>query len=128
MEQKFDIATRELDELRDELQRKKEEEERALDTHRVSTASLHPPVQLLRAEFRFLVNSSFFVLKLFWQAVVGEADLRLAEMKKLEYEFDRDIVRGAINPVSCIFIQYGYCVMCLSVVRRDCRLSTKPVH
>ena len=35
---------------------------------------------------------------------MGEADLRLAEMKKLEYEFDRDIVRGAINPVSYIFI------------------------
>ena len=36
VEQKCDIATRELDELRDELQRKKEEEERALDNHRVS--------------------------------------------------------------------------------------------
>ena len=38
---------------------------------------------------------------------MGEADLRLAEMKKLEYEFDRDIVRGAINPVSCMGIVSG---------------------
>lgn len=34
------------------------------------------------------------------QAVVAEADLRIAEMKKAAYEFDRDIVRGAVNPVS----------------------------
>ena len=37
---------------------------------------------------------------------MGEADLRLAEMKKLEYEFDRDIVRGAINPVSPVCVEY----------------------
>ena len=36
------------------------------------------------------------------QAVIGEADLRLQELKKLQYEFERDIVRGAINPVSQI--------------------------
>ena len=35
MEQKCDIATRELDELREELQRKKEESERAFDNHKV---------------------------------------------------------------------------------------------
>lgn len=34
------------------------------------------------------------------QAVVAEADLRVVEMKKAAYEFDRDIVRGAVNPVS----------------------------
>jgi len=44
------------------------------------------------------------------QAVVGEADLRLAEMKKLTYEFDRDIVRGAVNPVSQI--PFLPCVTC----------------
>ena len=36
------------------------------------------------------------------QAVIGEADLRLQELKKLQYEFERDVVRGAINPVSQI--------------------------
>ena len=35
VEQKCDIATRELDELREELQRKREESERAFDNHRV---------------------------------------------------------------------------------------------
>ena len=34
------------------------------------------------------------------QAVVAEADVRLAEMKKLAYEYERDVVRGAVNPVS----------------------------
>ena len=33
------------------------------------------------------------------QAVVAEADLRMVEMKKAVYEFDRDIVRAAVNPV-----------------------------
>ena len=36
------------------------------------------------------------------QAVIGEADLRLQELKKLQYEFERDVVKGAINPVSQI--------------------------
>ena len=34
------------------------------------------------------------------QAVVQEADLRLAEIKKATYEFDRDVLRGSVNPVS----------------------------
>jgi len=34
-----------------------------------------------------------------WQkAKLEEADLRLAEIKKEEYEFERDIVKGATNP------------------------------
>ena len=33
------------------------------------------------------------------QAMIAEADLRMAEMKKAAYEFDRDIIRGAVNPV-----------------------------
>jgi len=34
----------------------------------------------------------------FGQAKLEEADLRLAEIKKEEYEFERDIVKGASNP------------------------------
>ncbi len=44
------------------------------------------------------------------QGVVAEADLRLAETKKLGYEFDRDIIRGAVNPVSSAVF------LCLSVL------------
>ena len=36
---------------------------------------------------------------MYLQAVVAEADVRMVEMKKAAYEFDRDIVRGAVNPV-----------------------------
>lgn len=67
MEQKFDIATRELDELREEQQHKKLEYEKATDN---------------------------------LKAMVDEAEIRLTEIKKSHYEFDRDIIRGAINPVS----------------------------
>ena len=28
-----------------------------------------------------------------------EADIRLAEIKKTQYEFKRDVVSGAVNPV-----------------------------
>ena len=31
------------------------------------------------------------------QAIMEEADLRLGEIKKASYEFDRDIVKGSIN-------------------------------
>ena len=86
MEQKCDIATRELDELREELQRKKDEMERSHDNHKVLVFSAHTNV--------------IITWSLHMQAVVAEADLRIAEMKKAAYEFDRDIVRGAVNPVS----------------------------
>ena len=36
LEQKCDVATRELDELRDELTKRGEEKEKVLDHHRVS--------------------------------------------------------------------------------------------
>ena len=36
-----------------------------------------------------------FVLK----AVMEEADIRSAEVKKASYEFERDIVKGAVNQV-----------------------------
>lgn len=32
------------------------------------------------------------------KAKLEEADMRLTEMKKEEYEFERDIAKGAINP------------------------------
>jgi len=32
-----------------------------------------------------------------FQAVMEEAELRLAEIRKSHYEFDRDIVKGAVN-------------------------------
>ena len=35
--------------------------------------------------------------------MVQEADLRLAEIKKATYEFDRDVLRGSVNPVSIIY-------------------------
>lgn len=69
VEQKCDIATRELDELREDQQRKRDEFDRARDYHKV---------------------------------VVDEAEIRLADIKKSCYEFDRDIIRGAVNPVRTI--------------------------
>lgn len=51
----------------------------------------------------FILRNSFTtqpcLLLFIAQAVVAEADLRMVEMKKATYEFDRDIVRGAVNPV-----------------------------
>ncbi len=36
-----------------------------------------------------------------------EADIRFAELKKAQYEFNRDIVTGAVNPVGFIvFFRY----------------------
>jgi hypothetical protein len=32
------------------------------------------------------------------KAKLEEADMRLTEMKKEEYEFERDIAKGAVNP------------------------------
>ncbi|XP_062501446.1 coiled-coil domain-containing protein 113-like [Corticium candelabrum] len=62
-EQKCDIATRELEELRDEIDRLQDECERVLDSYRAS---------------------------------LEEADIRFGETKKAMYEFERDIVRGAV--------------------------------
>ncbi|XP_063686995.1 coiled-coil domain-containing protein 113-like isoform X2 [Bolinopsis microptera] len=63
-EQKCDIAQREHDELREEINKFKHETEKILDTYR---------------------------------ATREEAEIRLAEMKKSSYEFNRDIVLGAKN-------------------------------
>jgi hypothetical protein len=66
-EQKCDIATRELDELNEEVERKREEWERHMDNH--------------------------------W-AVIEEAKRREEEIKKHQYEFERDVIRGGVNSVS----------------------------
>ena len=40
----------------------------------------------------------------YWlQAAFAEADLRLSELKKRTYEFDREVVKGAVDPV-CLFV------------------------
>jgi len=63
-EQKCDIATRELEELREEIERMKEESDKILDNYK---------------------------------AEMEEADIRFSEVKKAQYEFNRDIVAGAVN-------------------------------
>ncbi|CAK8685258.1 unnamed protein product [Clavelina lepadiformis] len=66
-EQKCDIAQRELEELRYEIDKLKDESERVLDNYRAS---------------------------------LEEAELRVTEIKKAMYEFDRDICKGSVNPRS----------------------------
>ena len=34
-----------------------------------------------------------------FKAVMEEADIRSAEIKKVSYEFERDVVKGAVNQV-----------------------------
>lgn len=34
------------------------------------------------------------------QATSAEAEIRLGEVKKESYEFERDVTRGGVNPVS----------------------------
>ena len=82
-EQKCDIATRELDELHEEIERKKDDWEKQLDCH---------------------------------QAVIEEAKQRMDEIKKHQYEFERDVCRGGVDTVStfttlcllrsCLFISH----------------------
>jgi len=66
-EQKCDIATRELEELKESIEIMKDNAEKKLNTFR---------------------------------AVMEEADIRYSEVKKAQYEFNRDIVNGAVNPRS----------------------------
>lgn len=65
LEQKSDVATREYEELRDEIQRKKEEWAMLMDNCR---------------------------------AELEENEIKLSEIKKAMYEFNRDITQQAINP------------------------------
>ncbi|KAL7862687.1 hypothetical protein SRHO_G00116710 [Serrasalmus rhombeus] len=60
LEQKCDIGQRELDEMRDDLQKLKETSERVVHNYK---------------------------------ATIEEADVRLAEVKKASYEFDRDVAK-----------------------------------
>ncbi|XP_060600612.1 coiled-coil domain-containing protein 113-like [Ruditapes philippinarum] len=53
----------------------------------------------LREEIDKLKEESEKVLDLY-KAIMEEADLRLAETKKESYEFDRDIMKGAVNQSS----------------------------
>ena len=66
-EQKCDIATRELDELKESIEIMKDVAEKKLNTFR---------------------------------AVMEEGDIRYSEVRKAQYEFNRDIVNGAVNPRS----------------------------
>jgi len=66
-EQKCDIATRELEEMKESIEMLKDNAEKKLNTYR---------------------------------AVMEEAEIRLGEVKKAQYEFNRDIVNGAVNPRS----------------------------
>lgn len=103
-EQKCDIAQRELEELRDEIEKLKDESEKILDNFRVS----HKVVDVIYLkensdEFCYshgvICNNYFCVF--YCQAVMEEADIRSAEVKKASYEFERDIVKGAVNQVLC---------------------------
>ncbi|KAL6480799.1 hypothetical protein MHYP_G00118320 [Metynnis hypsauchen] len=60
LEQKCDIGQRELDEMRDDLEKLKETSERVVHNYK---------------------------------ATIEEADIRLAEVKKASYEFDRDVAK-----------------------------------
>lgn len=39
-----------------------------------------------------------------FKAVMEEADIRSAEIKKASYEFERDVVKGAVNQVLCLCV------------------------
>ena len=78
LDQKSEIATRELEELRDEIHEKKQEWGKVLDNYKVYYAKL-------------------FLCKREIQAELEEVDMRLVEIKKAMYEFKRDIVQQAVN-------------------------------
>jgi len=63
-EQKCDISQREIEELREDIEKDKEESEKTLDH---------------------------------FKAIMEETDMRLSEMKKESYEFERDILKGSVN-------------------------------
>ncbi|ELU06186.1 hypothetical protein CAPTEDRAFT_181233 [Capitella teleta] len=54
-------------------------------------------IEEYREEIDRLRDESEKVLDNF-KAIMEEADIRLTEMKKSSYEFDRDIVKGSVNP------------------------------
>ena len=70
-EQKCDISTREIEELKELIEIMKDVAEKKLNTFR---------------------------------AVMEEGDIRYSEVKKAQYEFNRDIVNGAVNPRSGMYV------------------------
>jgi hypothetical protein len=66
-DQKCEIASKEIEELKDETNKAAEDAEKNLDSYK---------------------------------AVLEEADIRINEIKIEIHEFDRDITRGAINPLN----------------------------
>jgi hypothetical protein len=76
LEQKSDVISKEIDELKDEIEQKIKEQSKVLEYHK---------------------------------ATIIECECMIADMNKSWYEFDRDIIRGGINPV----IEYLTCGKCL---------------
>ena len=93
-EQKCDIAQRELEELRDEIEKLKDESEKILDNFRVSDWI---EIGDTKEKQEHQIKLQHVIVCL--QAVMEEADIRSAEVKKSSYEFERDIVKGAVNQV-----------------------------
>lgn len=54
-------------------------------------------IEELREEIERLKDESERILDNY-KAVMEEADVRIVEIRKSSYEFDRDIVKGAVNP------------------------------
>ncbi len=50
------------------------------------------------SRYIYITVYTFNILRCFLQAIIEEADMRLGETKKSHYEFERDIVKGAVNP------------------------------
>jgi hypothetical protein len=65
LEQKSDVISKEIDELKDEIEQKIKEQSKVLEYHK---------------------------------ATIIECECMIADMNKSWYEFDRDIIRGGINP------------------------------
>lgn len=109
-EQKCDIAQRELEELRDEIEKLKDESEKILDNFRVGQQ-----IVLIKLKENFdkqALYSTYHKVRLMFlhfchcKAVMEEADIRSAEVKKSSYEFERDIVKGAVNQVLLYKIKF----------------------
>jgi len=84
VEQKCDIAAREVEVLREEMARKDKEYEQLLDSYKVQC----------------MYNNHYGYQSFISQATSAEAEIRLGEVKKEVYEFERDVTRGGVNPVS----------------------------
>ena len=84
VEQKCDIAAREVEILREEMARKDKEYEQLLDSYKVQCT----------------YHYHYGYWSIISQATSAEAEMRLGEVKKEVYEFERDVTRGGVNPVS----------------------------